>query len=71
MDYEIPECKVNIYLKDTSNLLNKGMNKLRLNEAELKAISISNTICFRNTYYDIIGMTFDFDDDVLNIFVKE
>ena len=72
MEYEMPICRVNIYLNDNSNLLNSGRGKFKLNEAELKAISISNTIYYNNRYYDIINMAFNFNDsNTLEVFVRE
>ncbi|MBV4417132.1 hypothetical protein [Clostridium tyrobutyricum] len=69
MERESALCDVNIYLRDTSTLINRGI--LKLNSAELEAINISKCVHYDNKYYDVENMDFDCEFKVLEIFVKD
>lgn len=64
---EMPTCKVNVYLNNNS----KCIAEIVLNEAELKAVSISKSIYVKARYYDIKSIAFNSDDEVLEVFAKE
>lgn len=64
---EVLFCNVVVYLNDDS----KCIKNSKLNEVEIKALSISKTIYCNNRYYNINGISFNIENNTLEIFVEE